>query len=66
MDIWSGNTHSGWKIGGGSGYIHQKVYAFLIAYWVMKRCEKNPVWFSFLDKEILNDVKKSIKYLESK
>jgi hypothetical protein len=64
MDTWSGNTHSGWNIGGGSGYIHPKVYPFLIAYWAIKKNEKNPAWFSFLDKEILKDVKKSIKYLE--
>lgn len=66
MSTWSGNSHSGWKIGGGSGYLHYKVYAFLIAYWIYKKEDLKPDWLNFLNKEILNEVKKGIKYLESK
>jgi hypothetical protein len=66
METWSGNTHSGWQIKGASGYLHYKVYAFLIAYWLQKRGEKNPIWLDYLDKEVFKEVKKSTKYLEAK
>ncbi|MEM9672915.1 MAG: hypothetical protein AAF992_09995 [Bacteroidota bacterium] len=66
MTTWSGNTHMGWQIGGGSGYLHYKLYAFLIAFWMTRRNEKNPDWLNYLDKEILNTVRKSAKYLASK
>jgi hypothetical protein len=52
MNTWAGNTHTGWRIGGGSGYLHYKVYAFLIAYWLTKKNEKKLDWLGFLDKEI--------------
>ena len=66
MTTWAGNTHTGWRIGGGSGYLHYKVYAVLIAYWLMKRKEKKPDWLGFLDKEIQREVMKTLKYLEAK
>jgi hypothetical protein len=66
METWSGNTHTGWQINGAAGYVHYKVYAFLIAYWLQKREEKNPEGLGYLDKEIYNEVKKATKYLEAK
>ncbi|MEQ9288702.1 MAG: hypothetical protein RIG77_17405 [Cyclobacteriaceae bacterium] len=66
MTTWSGNTHTGWRIGGGAGYVHHKLYAFLIGYWLTKKGQTNPDWFEYLDKDILSDVKKTLKYLETK
>jgi hypothetical protein len=66
MDTWSGNSHTGWRINGAGGYLHYKVYGFLIAFWMSERKEKNPDWFKFLDNEILSVVKKSLNYLEEK
>lgn len=66
MSTWAGNSHHGWSISGGSGYLHYKVYAFLIAYWSKLRKEENPEWWTYLDKEIFKEIKKSSRYLNSK
>lgn len=66
METWSGNTHGGWQVNGGGGYVHYKLYAFLIAFWLEKREEKNPEWLNYLEKEIYRDVQKAIKYLQAK
>jgi hypothetical protein len=64
METWSGNSHTGWRVGGTSGYLHYKIYGFLIAYWMLKRNESNPAWLKFVDSEIVGVVKKSLKFLE--
>lgn len=66
MTTWNGNTHTGWKISGASGYLHHKMYAFLLGYWLVQKGMTSDKWFDYMDKEILNDVKKTIKYLEVK
>lgn len=66
MTTWSGNTHSGWRIGGSSGYIHYKVYSFIIAYWLTKRQDRSPEWLNFLNKDIKKEVEKGLRYLDSK
>ncbi|MEO1051109.1 MAG: hypothetical protein AAFX87_10795 [Bacteroidota bacterium] len=66
MTTWSGNTHTGWRIGGGAGYVHHKLYAFLIGYWLNQKGHNEEDWFEYLEKDILSDVKKTLKYLASK
>jgi hypothetical protein len=66
MDSWLGNTHSGWTIGGGSGYLHYKLYGFLIACWLKRKNETDAEWLQHLDKEVLGEVRKSLKYFNFK
>ncbi len=63
MKTWSGNTHSGWQINGTSGYLHYKIYSFLIAYWITKR-KSEPDFLEFLHKDLQVEVKRATKYLQ--
>ncbi|WP_258102087.1 hypothetical protein [Marinoscillum pacificum] len=66
MTTWSGNTHTGWKMGGGAGYLHHKLYTFLLGYWLHHQEKTSSDWFDWLEKEIQTDIKKTLKYLNKK
>ncbi|MCR9248914.1 MAG: hypothetical protein NXI20_00765 [bacterium] len=65
MTTYSGNTHSGWNMSGGSGYLHYKIHAFMLALWLFKKGQDDADWLQYLERDILSGVKKSLKYLKA-
>lgn len=67
MTSWSKHEqHFAWSVNGVASYLHHKVYAFLMAYWALKRGETKPEWWNMVDEDVLYDVKKAHKYLVQK
>lgn len=67
MTSWSKHEqHFAWTVNGVASYLHHKVYAFLLAYWMLQRGENKPKWLNMLDDDVLYDVKKAYKYLTQK
>lgn len=64
MNTWSGLTHTGWQIEGGSGYLHYKVQAYALAMYAQIRGETSPHWGDYLDTDIQREFRKSMSYLQ--
>jgi len=63
MNTWSGNTHSGWRISRGGGYLHFKIHSYALALLTLIRSEET-TWFNYCEKEIASNVKKALKYMD--
>jgi hypothetical protein len=65
MQTWSGTSHAGWQIHGGSGYLNFKQHGFALALYSSYRNENRPEWINFLEKDVSKEYSKSIKYIEA-
>lgn len=63
MRTWSGVTHTGWQITGGSGYLDFKLNGFALALYAYFRGKNYPEWSSYLEKDVLKEFKKNFKYI---
>ena len=63
MQTWLQGGSSGWKIKGGSGYLHFKVWGYALAYYSFLRKDTKAEWSAYLEKDVLSAFEKSVRYL---
>jgi len=64
MNTWSGTTHAGWQVIGGSGYLHYKVHGFALALYASYRNDPTPKWLEYLEKDVQKIFRASINYIQ--
>ncbi|MEP1033076.1 hypothetical protein [Ekhidna sp.] len=65
MNTWTTGAGSGWKVSGGEGYLHYRVWAFCLAKHSVLRGEHMPSWINFLNSDVKKSFMKSMKYLQT-